>query len=129
MGKTVSELQILLPHSGRVTRVPNRVNLVVRNRVFRTVLLAAGVLLIAACASPSVSTPDTAAPAATPLLEKKFQIAATHYEKFQHEGQTLYCKRVGTRSMGYSCLSEPQLRREVESFERWRNPVVRGRTP
>ena len=105
-----------------------------RNRVFLSVLLAAGVLLMAACASQPASAPGTAAlaPTRTPLLEKKFQRATVHYQQFQHEGQTVYCRK---EKATYSnipevqCLTESQLRQEVESFERWRNPVARPLMP
>jgi len=102
-----------------------------RNRVFRSVLLAAGVVLLAACASQPASTLGAAAvpataPATTPLLERKFQQAARNYLKFQHEGQTVYCKRGATRSLPYTdCITESQLRLQVENFERSRNPVQR----
>jgi len=95
------------------------------NCVIRSVLWAAGALLMAACATQPISSPATAA--VTPLLEKKFQIAARNYQMFQHEGQTVYCKK---EKVSFSnipqvqCLSEPQLRREIEGFERWRNPVA-----
>ena len=79
--------------------------------------------------SPAAVPPTASAPAATPLLEKKFQRAAKHYEQFQHEGQTMYCKRTGTKSMPYTCLSESQLRQEVENFERSRNAAPRGGPP
>jgi hypothetical protein len=91
-----------------------------RNQVFRFVLPAAGVLVMAACASQPASTPS--------LLEKKFQIAAKYYEKVQHEGQTVYCKKEKALTSAIpfvQCLTEPQLRLEVENAERWRNPVPR----
>jgi hypothetical protein len=88
-----------------------------RNHVFRSVLLAAGVLLMVACASQ---------PGSPTLLDKKFQRAAQQFQKVQHQGQTLYCKRDDpTGPSGWRCLTEAQLRQEVESFERWRNPVQR----
>ncbi len=101
------------------------------SHVFRYVLLAGGVLLIAACASQPVSSPATAA-ASTPLLEKKFQQAASNYQKFRHEGQVVYCRKekVITSAIPIvQCLTEPQLRLEVENFERWRNPVARPLMP
>ncbi len=79
--------------------------------------------------SPAAVPPTASAPAATTLLEKKFQRAAKHYEKFQHEGQTMYCQRTGTKSMPYTCLTEAQLRQQVENFERSRNAVPRGGPP
>ena len=97
-----------------------------RNQVFRSALLAAGVLLMAACASqPAATTDPVTAPAANSLLEKKFQRAARHYEKFEYQGHAVYCKRGATRSLPYTCVSEAQLRYEVASYESWRNPVQR----
>ncbi len=101
-----------------------------RNHVFRSVLLASGVFLMVACASKPVSSPATVA--ITPLLEKKFQIVARNYQMFQHEGQTVYCKKEKVTFSNIpqvQCLSESQLRREVEGFERWRNPVARPLMP
>src|SRR5262245_59070049 len=82
-----------------------------RNRTFHSVLLAAGVLLLAACASPPKGS----------LLETKFQRAAKNYEQFQYRGQTIYCQRTGTRSMPYACLTESQLRLQVENYHRSRS--------
>ena len=104
------------------------------NRVFHSVLLAAGVLLIAACASQPASTPDSAAVpdaatswANTPLLEKKFQRAVKHYQAYQYEGQIIYCKRGATRSLPPTeCITEAGLRKQVDTFERDRNAIARG---
>ena len=79
--------------------------------------------------SPAAVPPTGSAPATTTLLEKKFQRAAKHYEKFQHEGQTMYCQRTGTKSMPYTCLTEDQLRQQVEEYERSRNAVPRSGPP
>jgi len=101
------------------------------NNVFRSVLVAAGLVLMAACASQPVSSPATAA-APTPLLEKKFERAVVHYQKYQHEGQVVYCKkekRFMSNIPEMQCLSESQLRAEIESYERWRNPVARPLMP
>ena len=79
------------------------------NRVIRSVLIASAVLLLGACASQPVSSPALAG-APTPLLEKKFQIAAQRYQKYQHEGQTVYCRKekVVTSAIPIvQCLSEP----------------------
>jgi outer membrane biogenesis lipoprotein LolB len=87
-------------------------------RVIHSILLAAGVLLMTACASQ----PEGA------LLEKKFQQAAQHYQKFQHEGRTVYCKKekVLTSAVPVTqCLSEAELRLRVENSERHRNAVGR----
>jgi len=92
------------------------------NRVFRSVLLASGVLLMAACASQPTSTLD----------EKYFQREASNYLKFQHEGQMVYCQTEpnGASLLPYDpnrrCISEAALRQAVENYRVSRNPVVRG---
>ena len=99
-----------------------------RNHIFRSVVLAAGLLLIAACASQPASTPASATAPAASLLEKKFQVATKYYQKLQQDGQTVYCKKEKVLTSAIplvQCLTESQLRLEVESFERWRNPVAR----
>jgi outer membrane biogenesis lipoprotein LolB len=93
-----------------------------RNRVFRSVLLASGVLLMAACASQPASTTGS-------LDEKYFQREANNYLKFEHEGQTLYCQndRQSASLIPYKwCISETALRQRVENDRRSRNPVTRG---
>lgn len=93
----------------------------VGTRVFSSILLTAGVLLVAACAAEP----------RTPLLEMKFQRAAATYQKVDVHGQTVYCKKgepsTDSRVPGWRCLTEPQLREEVASFERWRNAVAYNR--
>ena len=97
-----------------------------KSRVFRSILLTAGALLLAVSASQSATPPD---PAAAPtLLEKKFQRAAQSYMKFQDHGTTVYCKKEKVLTSAIpvvQCLSESQLRLEVENFERTRNAIVR----
>jgi len=99
-----------------------------RNRVFRSVLLAAGVLLMAACASPPVST-------TRPLDEKYFQRETNNYLKFQHEGQTVYCRtEPGAASLipfdpNRRCISEAALRQAVENYRISRNAVGYGGPP
>lgn len=91
-----------------------------RHSVLHSVLLAAGVLLVGACASQ----PQGA------LLEKQFQQTAKHYDKYQHEGQVVYCKRGATRSMPPTeCITESALRLQVDNNQRSRNPVQRGGPP
>lgn len=119
--------------SPRFRRASNGVNLMASKHVFRSVLLAVGLLFMAGCASQRASTAASAAvpattPAAATLLEKKFQQAARSYLKFQSVGKTVYCKKekVTTSAIPVvQCLSESELRLQVEAFERWRNPVQR----
>jgi hypothetical protein len=89
-----------------------------RNRVFRSVLLASSVLMMAACAT---TQRDGA------LLEKRFQQTAKHYQQYQYEGQVIYCKRGATRSLPPAeCITEAGLRQRVEDYLTNRNPVQRG---
>ncbi|HEU5135961.1 MAG TPA: hypothetical protein VFU13_12500 [Steroidobacteraceae bacterium] len=113
--------------------------------------IAAGlcVALLAACASqPATSdAPGATAPApvqtapATPTpaaqneadtaatLEKKFQDAAKGYKVVQRDGQTLYCKRekvIGTTIPTMQCLTEAQLRNQVENMEELRGRMRSG---
>ncbi len=90
------------------------------NRIFQSVLLAAGVLALAACASQ---------PPKGSLAEKQFQRAAKHYQVFERDGQKVYCKMANTKIIPHTCLSEPELRLVVERFQRERNPVVYVRSP
>jgi hypothetical protein len=99
------------------------VNPMVRNRVFRAALLAAGVSLIAASALQAASPPDPAE-TQTALLEKKFQQTAQSYMKFQDKGEIVYCKKekpITSAIPAVQCLSESQLRLKVENRERSRN--------
>jgi outer membrane biogenesis lipoprotein LolB len=96
-----------------------------RTRVFRSVLLAAGVLMVAACASQP-------APTTVSLDEKYFQREANNYQKFQYEGQTVYCQsQPQTASLipNKWCITESALRQRVENARRDRNPVTRGGPP
>jgi hypothetical protein len=100
-------------------------------QIIRSVMLASAVLLIAACASQPVSSPAYAE-ASTPLLEKKFQQAAQHYRKYRYEGQTVYCRKekvITSAIPVVQCLNEAQLRQQVASYERGRNPVARPLMP
>jgi hypothetical protein len=83
--------------------------------VFRSALLASGVLFLTACNTQL----------RTPLLERKFQQTAATYEKFQHEGKIVYCKK----SAVPQCITEAALRRQVEIYERNRNTVGYWRSP
>jgi hypothetical protein len=100
----------------------NEANLMASNGVFRSVLLASGVLLMAACASQPASTTGS-------LDEKYFQREANNYLKFQHEGQTVYCQndRWADSLVPHNrCITESALRQQVENFRRSRNTVGRG---
>jgi len=88
------------------------------NRVFRSALLAASVLVMAACASQPEGS----------LLEMKFERAANQYDqKYQYQGQVVYCMRGATRSLPPTeCITESALRLQVENMQRSRNSVGRG---
>jgi hypothetical protein len=92
-----------------------------RNRVFRYVLLATSVLLMAACASRPASTTGS-------LDEKYFEREAHSYLKFEQDGQTVYCQNepeVGSLIPYKWCISESALRQRVENSRRSRNSVQR----
>lgn len=97
------------------------------NRIFRSILVASGVLLIGACASQPVSSPASPS-ASTPLLEKKFQRAVRQYDRtYQYQGQVVYCMKGATRSLPPTeCITESALRLQVENFQKSRNGVGPG---
>jgi hypothetical protein len=111
------------------------------------------VALLAGCATSSTPEAPKAAPAAAPAkvattpapapstgastaedeaaasLEKKFRDAARGYKVVQKDGQTLYCKReklIGTTIPSMRCITEAQLRNEVETMDEVRNKMRSG---
>jgi hypothetical protein len=104
------------------------------NRSFTSLALGACVALLAACATsppaPVAKAPTAAtAPAAqtevdtASTLEKKFQDAARSYKIVQRDGKTLYCKRekvIGSTIATLQCITEAQLRNEVETMDELR---------
>jgi len=113
---------------------------------FKKVLLGfsvtLGAALLTACASqPAASPPAPAAspastaPASAPnsvaaeadtatAMEKRFQDAARSYKVVQKDGKTLYCKRekkIGTTIPTMNCMTEAQLRNQVETMEEYRS--------
>ena len=91
------------------------------HRVFGSILLAVGVLVAGGCASRPEGS----------LLETKFQRAANTYDyALPYQGQTVYCNRGGTRSLPLQdCVTEAQLRANVENAHRSRNPSSGNSTP
>jgi hypothetical protein len=109
-------------------------------KMFLAVSVGMGAALVAACASqpaakpaaaptppPSaVSTPNSAASEkdTASAMEKRFQDAARSYKVVQKDGKTLYCKRekrIGTTIPTMNCLTESELRTQVEAMEDYRN--------
>jgi hypothetical protein len=116
-------------------------------KLMGTVLLAAGVSLVAACASspadaPAPAAPPVAAPApaaapaaaasleskpeadAATLAEKKFQEAARSYRMVQKDGKTMYCKKekpINSTIPRVQCITESQLRLEVQQMDEMRD--------
>jgi hypothetical protein len=106
------------------------------DKLMGTVLLAAGISLVAACAS---SPADVPAPAPAPvaaaaeaipeadaatLAEKRFQEAAKSYRKVDKDGKTMYCKKekpINSTIPRMQCVTESQLRLEVEQMEETRD--------
>lgn len=96
---------------------------------------------LAACASAPATPPASTAPANAPAsatppdgavaeadtastMEKRFQDAARSYKQVQKDGKTLYCKRervIGSTIPTMNCMSEAQLRNQVENMEEYRN--------
>jgi hypothetical protein len=104
-------------------------------RYIPALALGTCVALLSACASAPATTTTTTAPqpvAAAPQsaaktekdtadsLEKKFQDAAKSYRLVEKDGKTLYCKRekvIGSTIPTNVCLTEAQLRNQVETME------------
>lgn len=97
----------------------------VKNCVMGGVLLAIGAALMAGCASQSAS-------GVVSLDERYFQREARNYQRFEHEGHTVYCqnnRRTGSLVMYKQCITEQALRHRVEEARLSRNAVVRGGPP
>jgi hypothetical protein len=119
------------------------------NKVFLSVTVGICAAMLAACASqpaapaaapasapvtPAAPAPDSAVTEAqtATLMEKKFQEAARGYKTVQKDGKTMYCKRervIGTTLPTLQCMTESQLRRQVESTEELKNRMRRGGGP
>ena len=112
------------------------------NTLFRCSALAISALLAACASAPSegpapavaaapTAAAQTAAPAAAPTeaeaaaqLEKKFQEAARSYKVVEKNGKTMYCKKekvIGSTIPTMQCLSESQLRLQVEQMDEMRD--------
>lgn len=96
-----------------------------------SLILAAAATLLAACATEPAKAPPESSVAPSPQieavtsqrLEKKFQEAARGYRVVQKDGRTMYCKRervLGSTIPTLQCLSEAQLRLQVENMEELR---------
>jgi hypothetical protein len=114
--------------------------------IFLSFSLGLGAALLGACASQPAQAPATnpapAAPASAPApapaannaateteahtataMEKRFQEAARGYKIVQKNGKTMYCKReklIGTTIPTMNCISEAELRTQVENMEDYR---------
>jgi hypothetical protein len=106
--------------------------------------------LLAACASQPAAQSAAAPPArgssaatAEPpaqstegdtasAMEKKFQDAARSYKTVQKDGKTMYCKRervIGSTIPTMQCLTETQLRNQIEATEELKKRMRRGGGP
>lgn len=105
------------------------------NRAWPCLLTVA--VLLAGCASSPEALPPTVAETPAPeaqaaqdaALEKKFQEAARGYRLVEKDGKTLYCKRekvIGSTIPTLQCLSEAQLRLQVENMEEMRDRLRNG---
>jgi hypothetical protein len=83
----------------------------------------------AAVAEPAAKSTegDTAS-----AMEKKFQDAARSYKTVQKDGKTMYCKRervIGSTIPTMQCLTETQLRNQIEATEEIKKRMRRGGGP
>lgn len=93
-------------------------------------LLTASAALLGACASQpdEVRAPQPQSAAMTDAQqadyrERKFQEVARNYKLVQKEGRTFYCKQekvIGSSIPTLQCLSEAQLRLQVENMDELR---------
>jgi len=98
-----------------------------RNGVFQSILISAGVILMAGCVA--IYPGGNSVPAGS-LDERYFQREAENYEKFQNEGQVVYCSTPKTSDealfpyIGYvRCINESDLRKAVRDWRMARNSV------
>jgi hypothetical protein len=69
---------------------------------------------------------------AASAMEKKFRDAARGYKVVERDGKTLYCKRekvLGSTIPTLQCLTETQLRNQVENTEELKRRMKRGGGP
>jgi len=112
-------------------------------KVLQSLAIGFGAAALAACASqpaadaaPAKTPAQAAAPTSTAsnaavteadtasAMEKRFQEAARSYKTVQKDGKTMYCKReklIGTTIPTMNCITEAQLRNEVENMEEYRS--------
>ncbi len=107
-------------------------------KMFLALTVGMGAALISACASqpgpgaqPAPPPPTQQAPSSAAAekdtasaMEKRFQDAARSYKVVERDGKTLYCKRekrIGTTIPTMNCMTEAELRLQVESMEDYRN--------
>jgi hypothetical protein len=90
----------------------------------------------AAAMAPTPATPPADSAAAesdtATSMEKKFREAAKSYKVVQRDGKTMYCKRervIGTTIPTMQCMTEAQLRNQVESTEELKRRMRRGGGP
>jgi hypothetical protein len=118
------------------------------NKTFLSLTAGLSITLLAACASQPATTPTAQAPAPAPAasqpaakaneadaasaMEKKFQETARSYKTVQKDGKTLYCKRekvIGSTIPTMQCLTETQLRNQIEATEELKKRMRRGGGP
>ena len=89
------------------------------HRLFSSVMLSMGSLLVGACASQHAATNSS-------LDDRYFEREAQSYQKLQHEGRVIYCQndpRAATLVPYKGCITETALRLRVENARRSRNTV------
>lgn len=86
----------------------------------------------APAAAPAPATPvdsSTAESETAAALEKKFRDAARGYKVVEKDGKTMYCKSektIGTTLPRLVCMTEAQLRNQVETMDEVRNKMRSG---
>lgn len=109
------------------------------SRAWYSSTLAAALVTACAAQPDAPRAADPAQSAARPAtqaegesaqqLEKKFQEAAKGYKVVEREGRTLYCKRekvLGSTIPTMQCMTEAQLRLQVENMEQLRGRMRNG---
>jgi type IV pilus biogenesis protein CpaD/CtpE len=103
-----------------------------KNSVFRSgLLLAASAWLLMACATPKKDEPEPKWDVATEAeVAKALDIAvakaAKGYVQLKKDGVLMFCKRhrqIGSNLPTITCLTEAQLRVQVESMQKYRDDM------
>ena len=122
--------------------------MVFRNFVISLAFVSSAAILAACAAQPAANTADSRAPAqasspatatapaaqnseaqTAAALDKEFRDAARSYKIVERDGKTLYCKRekvMGSTIPTMQCLTETQLRNQIEATKELKRRMNRG---